>query len=74
MGALSDKIGRKPCLILGLAGSCAFQSVLVAVAVGDLNFRWIFLGEALIGLSGSQALVFMALFASYVCLGSAWNC
>jgi MFS family permease len=64
MGALSDKIGRKPCLVLGVAGSCFFQSVVVVVAVADINFRWIFLGEALVGLCGSQALVFMALFSS----------
>eukprot|EP00730_Choanoeca_flexa_P007613 TRINITY_DN12358_c1_g3_i20.p1 TRINITY_DN12358_c1_g3~~TRINITY_DN12358_c1_g3_i20.p1 ORF type:complete len:280 (+),score=35.91 TRINITY_DN12358_c1_g3_i20:128-967(+) len=66
MGAFSDKIGRKPCLVLALAGTFAYQASVVVVILADLNFRWIFVGEAVAGLCGSQALAFMALFASLV--------
>ena len=64
LGTYSDRIGRKPCLILASVGAFVFAFGVLVVELADADFRYIFVAEALAGLSGGPSLMFMALFAS----------
>lgn len=67
LSSYSDKIGRRPILLLASLGSVVDRVISVACCIRPdiINYRWMFLGAVISGLTGSGTLL-VVMISSYI--------